>query len=301
MKDEKENVILAVGKIAVDGYYDYQQIRISQKNRVRDIIRRKIEGIPLDMPEEKIEESDRTYNEKFKDKNLPKFLGELVLDGKITDAEKQYIEKLYGISAETEKTEGHYKVLMDQYLQEEELWYGWLSKIRGISSVLGSNLLKNLGYCENYEYVSSLWRHTGFDPDGAKGLAGATVGEDGKKHIHYSPKLKTMVWKIADSFFKQRTQPYRGIYDATKQKELALMEQYGKGVSVPECIDGKTTCKNGKHVEFRAKRKMVKTFLQHYWRNGRLYKDLPITDLYPIAKLGHKHYIPPPFDPFPDK
>jgi hypothetical protein len=271
-KDEKKNVILALGKIAVDGYYDYQQIRISQKNRVRDIVRRKIEGIPLDKPEEKIE--DKKYKEKFKDKNLPKFLGELVLEGKITDIEKQYIEKIYKISAETEKTEMHYKKLMDQYLEEEEIWYGWLSKIKGISGVLGSNLLKNFGYCENYQYVSSLWRHTGFDPAGAKGLAGATVGEDGKKHIHYSPKLKTMVWKISDSFFKQRTPPYRGIYDAVKRKELALMEQYGKGVLVPDHIDGKTTCKNGKHVEFRAKRNMVKIFLQHYWRIGRLYKGL---------------------------
>jgi len=30
------NVIYELGKIAVEGYYDYQQIRIGQKNRVRD-------------------------------------------------------------------------------------------------------------------------------------------------------------------------------------------------------------------------------------------------------------------------
>jgi len=276
--NQDNNVIYELGKIAVEGYYDYQQIRISQKNRVRDVIRRKIEGIPLDKPEEKKE--DKKYDEKFKDKNLPKFLGELVLEGKITDVEKKYIEKLYSISNETERTEENYKSLMDQYLFQEKLWYLWLEKIKGISSVLGSNLLKNFGYCENYQYVSSLWRHCGFDPDGAKGRR---KGET----ISYNPKLKTLVWKIGDSFVKQRTQPYRKIYDGEKSRQHKLMEN-----------ESENAPKSKKHADLRSRRKMVKIFLQHYYLIGRKLKGLSITEPYPFDKLGHKHFISPPSDPF---
>lgn len=278
--DNGNNIIFELGKIAVDGYYDYQQIRISQKNRVRDVIRRKIEGIPFDKPEEKKE--DKKYDEKFKDKNLPKFLGELVLEGKITDLEKQYIEKLFGISTDTAKTEIRYKGLMDQYLQNEKLWYMWLSKIRGISSVLGSNLVKNFGYCENYQYVSSLWRHCGYDPDGAKGRR---KGET----ISYNPKLKTLVWKIGDSFIKQRTPVYRKIYDSEKTRQFKLMEN-----------EAENAPKSKKHADLRARRKMVKIFLQHYYLIGRKFKDLPVSEPYPIDKMGHKHYIEPQFNPFKD-
>jgi len=286
-----DDVIYELGKIAVEGYYDYQQIRVSQKNRVRDIIRRKIEGIPLDKPEEKKE--DKKYDEKFKDKNLPTFLGELVLEGKINDVEKKYIEKLYSISTETKKTENNYKGLMDQYLAQEKLWYLWLEKIKGISSVLGSNLLKNFGYCENYRYVSSLRRHTGFDPDGAKGRKKGEL-------ISYNPKLKTLMWKIADSFVKQRTPVYRKIYDNVKIAEHRLMDKYGKGVVISDFKNNgeKATCKNDKHGDLRARRRTVQIFQEHYWVIGRKMKGLPITDPYPIDKLGHTHYIPPPFDPF---
>lgn len=300
------DIIYELGKIAVEGYYDYQQIRISQKNRVRDVVRRKIEGIPLDKPEEKKEH--KKYDDKFKDKNIFKFLGELVLDGKINDLEKKYIEKLHGISIETEKTETNYKGLMDQYLFQEKLWSLWLEKIRGISSVLGSNLLKNFGYCENYEYVSSLWRHTGFDPDGAKGRK---KGET----ISYNPKLKTLVWKIGDSFMKQRTQPYRRIYDSEKIRQLKLLENAIKKMSEDEKKKWKKLSKKKDarsfldgfnpfapvsllNADFRARRKMVKIFLQHYWIIGRQIKELPITKPYPIDKMGHTHYIEPPFNPF---
>jgi len=275
---KEDNIIFELGKIAVDGYYDYQQIRISQKNRIRDVIRRKIEGIPFDKPEKKKE--DKKYDEKFKDKNISKFLEELAVDEKISDIEKQYIEKLYRISNDSAKTEDRYKLLMDQYLQKEKLWYAWLSKIRGISSILGSNLIKNFGYCENYQYVSSVWRHCGLDPDGAKGR------KKGEK-ISYNPKLKTLAWKIGDSFIKQRTPIYRKIYDNEKIRQLELTNNGAENAP-----------KNKLHADLRARRKMVKIFLQHYYLIGRKFRDLPVSDPYPFEKLGHKHYIEPPFNPF---
>ena len=277
MNDENQ-IIYELGKLATEGYYDYQSIRLAQKNRIRDVVRRKIEGIPLDKPEEKKE--DKKYDEKFKDKNIAKFLGELVLGGKITSDEQEYIEKLFKISVENKKTECRYKALMDLYLKKEKLWYKWLEKIKGISSVLGSNLIKNFGYCETYAHVSSLWRHCGYDPDGAKGRR---KGET----ISYNPKLKTLVWKIGDSFIKQRTQPYRGVYDNEKERQLSLMKN-----------EAENAPKSLMHADLRARRKMVKVFLQHYWKIGRQFKKLPISKPYSIDKLGHSHYIEPPFNPF---
>lgn len=277
-KKEDVNVLYELGRISVDGYYDYQQIRIAQKNRIRDVIRRKIEGIPYDKPEDKKE--DKKFDNKFKDENLSEFLRELVESEKITKIEKDYIEQLYGISKETSKTEEKYKKLMDAYLKNEELWNKWLGKIKGISSVLGSNLMKNFGYCENYQYVSSLWRHCGFDPDGAKGR------QKGEK-IHYNPKLKTLAWKIGDSFVKQRTQPYRDIYDSEKNRQLHLMEN-----------EAENAPKNKLHADLRARRKMVKIFLQHYYLVSRTLKGIEVTKPYPHDRMGHKHFIPPPLCPF---
>lgn len=269
-----------LGKIASDGHDIYQSIRIAQNSRVRDIVRKKIEGIPLDQPEEKKEV--KKYDKKFKDENILKFLDELISEGKITDEEKQYIWKLLDIAKETSKTEKKYKDLMGQSLKKEEIWYGWLEKVKGISSILGSTLVKNFGYCETYPHISSLWRHCGQDPEGAKGR------QKGKK-IFYDPKLKPFIWKIGDSFIKQRTQPYRGIYDREKARQLSLMEN--KAELAPKSL---------LHADRRARRKMVKTFLQHYWKIGRQFKKLPISKPYAFDKLGHSHYIEPPFNPFKD-
>jgi len=278
--NNSNTISLEFGELAADGYNAYQSIRIAQNSRVRDIIRKKIEGIPLDQPEEKKE--TKKYDKKFKDENILKFLDELISDGKITDSEKQYIWKLLNISNETSKTEKNYKKLMDQFLKKEKIWYMWLEKVKGISSVLGSNLVNNFGYCEKYNHVSSLWRHCGYDPDGAKGRR---KGET----ISYNPKLKTFVWKIGDSFIKQRTQPYRGIYDSEKKRQLRLMEN-----------EAELAPKSLLHADKRARRKMVKTFLQHYWIICRQIKKLPISKPYAFDKMGHSHYIEPPFNPFKD-
>ena len=273
-----ENLIYELGKISVDSYYDYQSIRIAQKNRIRDIVRRKIEGIPLDKPEEKKE--DKKFDDKFKDENIAKFLQDLVKEKKITKLEKSYIENLFQASNETAQTENRYKKLMDQYLSEEILWNEWLSKIKGISSVLGANIIKNFGYCETYRYVSSLWRHTGFDPDGAKGRV------KGEK-IHYNPKLKTLMYKIGDSFIKQRTEPYRTIYDNEKDRQLVLAIN-----------EAENAPKSRLHADLRARRKMVKIFMQHLYLVGRTLKGLPVAKPYPHDRLGHKHFIPPSDCPF---
>jgi hypothetical protein len=328
----KESIIYDAGKVAIEGYYDYQDIRISQQNRIRDVIRRKIEGIPLDKPEEKKEKS---FAKEFTDKELGKLLRKLSKEEKITKGESEYLEKLWSISVETKKLENRYKILMDEYLSIEPIWCEWLKDIKGISSVLGSSLIKNFGYCEiiisentigddekpktgemigretgdkkefekawklyqnnpelhhrsGYPYISSLWKHCGLDPDGAKGRKKGEI-------LHYNPKLKTLAWKIADSFVKQRTHPYRGIYDNEKVIQQERVYPIGH---LKKNFGGKYKDSDVKltklHVELRARRKMIKIFLQHYWLVGRTLKGLPVSMPYQFEKLGHKSFIPPP-------
>jgi len=268
------DVFFELGRIAVGGYYDYQEIRISQRNRIRDIIRRKIEGIPLDKPEEKKEDKD--FLKRYSDEKLGYYLNVLVRRGEITEYEREYLLSLINLSRETEKIEDKYKHLMEEYIKQEPIWEEWLKNIKGISIVLTSNLLKTFGYCENFKYVSSIWRYCGLDPDGAKGR------RHGEK-IHYNPKAKTLSWKIGDSFIKQRTQPYRQIYDSEKQRQLNLIEE---GVE--------NAPKNKLHADLRARRKMVKVFYQHYYVVARTLKGLTVTKPYAYDKLGHKNIVPPP-------
>ena len=56
------------GRIVAGAYYDFQAIRLSTKNRVRDIIRKKAEDIPFDAVEEKKEK--KTYDKAYADKHL---------------------------------------------------------------------------------------------------------------------------------------------------------------------------------------------------------------------------------------
>jgi hypothetical protein len=228
----------------------------------------------MDKPEEKKEQ--KQYTKKYTDDQIKKYLRKLLSEEKITEYEYNYLLHVIKLAVETEKTENQYKQLMMRYIEHEPIWTEWLQHIKGISTILTSNLIKTFGYCENFKYVSSIWRYCGLDPEGAKGR------RHGEK-IHYNPKAKTLSWKIADSFIKQRTQPYRQIYDNEKQRQLTLMEQ-----------EADNAPKNKLHADLRARRKMVKIFYQHYYVVARTLKGMTVTKPYQHTKLGHTQLIPPP-------
>ena len=321
-KNIKKDVVINPQIIASEGYKDYQKIRINQNNRIRDVVRRKIEKIPMDHPEEKKERKE--YLKKFQDKEIIKYLYKLKSKDKITKYEFDYISKLLGIAKETYQTEQNYKKLMDRFLKKEDIWKDWLIKIKGISSVLGSELLRRFGYCENYVYVSKLWCHTGMSPDGAKGKK---KGEG----ICYNPLLKTFVFNIGESLIRQNSPYYKDFYNSCKEKELIKSYSFDiddKNNIVGDVLDCDIGCfkdgtklKNDNYAKFvkeakrlgvekvnirlsdghahsRARRKMIKVFLQHYWVVSRKIKGLPLTLPYQFDKLDHKTYDMPPFCPF---
>ena len=98
-------------------------------------------------------------------------------------------------------------------------------------------------------------------------------------NLFYDNRLKSELHLVRVQFVMQRTPVYRDQYDIEKARLLI------RGGRTP------------RHIDFMAKRKIIKIFLGHLWKAWRLSEGLPITDPYPIAHLdNHQHYIEPEFE-----
>jgi hypothetical protein len=267
-----------------------QQIRIGTLNRVRDVIRKKNEGIKFDVVEDKKTEEDKKkqkFDKKYNDTNLPKLLESLLKTEKIKNDEYAYIEKCLSMTDKSKQVENQYERLMKEYIQLEPIYVLFLSKVRGIGDVLSANLIKEFGYCERYENVSKLWAHTGNSVLNGKSPK-KRKGED----INFSPRLRTMTWKISDCLMKQNAGIYRQIYESEKNKQSErvfekgeLLEMFGK----PYKED--STKLLLLHSHNRALRKMRKMFLSHYWACSRELSGLSCRPLYVDEKLHHQNII----------
>jgi len=302
-------ILKELGRIVAGAYYDHQQVRITEMHRVRDIIRKKIEGIKAGEVEKKKDKSEKFQN-KFKDREIPKYLNQLIMEGELTEKERDYITRVLKVHKDAEKHEEEYKKLMMEFVENEPIYTEFLQHIIGISAVLSSNLIKEFGYCENAPYISSLWKYCGMhvvDGEAPKRKRG--------KQLDFNLRLRALCWKIADSFIKQRTPFYRGIYDKEKARQNELLESALGKMSDEEKkefekIKGKGTEEkkrkfmdkfdkkaplSKKHAEMRARRKMVKIFLAHYWQASKELSQVVeetqvnIAKPYVQAKLKHKH------------
>src|SRR3989344_1786888 len=89
---------------AVIGYNQFQQARISYMGMIRDFVRRRSLGIPLDAVESKKEK--KKYDKAFSYQKLPGHIQRLQQEGKITDEEKFKLDILMDQAAKTAKVEG---------------------------------------------------------------------------------------------------------------------------------------------------------------------------------------------------
>ena len=103
--------------------------------------------------------------------------------------------------------------------------------------------------------------------------------------LDWNPRLRVLAWRIGDSMIKQRTPYYRDIYDLEKERQCYLMR-----------TEAENAPKNKLHADLRARRKMVKIFLAHYWYVCRKIKRLETRPPYVQEKLGHKHIVMPVFN-----
>jgi glutamyl-tRNA reductase len=116
---EENQTIKEIGREVAGAFYDYQAVRLSSMNRIRDVIRKRSEGIAFDAVEKKIDKEKKTYDKKYNDKALPSTINKMKEEGKITDKEYDYIQKSLKLSDESQKIEAFYKTMMMEYVQQE--------------------------------------------------------------------------------------------------------------------------------------------------------------------------------------
>ena len=182
--------------------------------------------------------------------------------------------------------------------------WGWLRSIKGLRA--GGEAAKLLAQIDDvalFATVSKLWAFAGWAVDDEGGVQRLKKGAVAP----YNRDLKAVCWRIADLFVKHRAPVYREAYDSYKKddrrKHPNVICQNCGSIFAPD-IKKCPGCKRGNgnynlfycdaHIDSRARRKVAKLFLSHVWLKWREFEELPVSDPYVVAVLGHTNIIPPP-------
>lgn len=177
----------------------------------------------------------------------------------------------------------------------------WAMSIVGIGPVISAGLLAHIDI-EKAPTVGHIWRFAGLDP---------TTTWEKKQKRPWNAKLKTLCWKIGESFVKVSNREgdiYGKVYQARKELEAERNEAGQFAEQAKAKLErfkiGKATeayghYSSGKlppaHIHARAKRYAVKLFLSHWHDKAyRVQFGKAPPNPYPIEHLGHAHVIPPP-------
>lgn len=246
-----------LARIAVGGYLDAQEQRKAMMNRIRDIVRKKNEGIPFDQVEEEKDEQD--YAAKYADDELADLIEELLADDILTQHEYDYLQRILNTANSAISMENEYEKVME-LTEAEPIYHEWLTDVYGISTTLAAQLIHRFGYCgparivntetgdvlaheeedgfgavidlkpratsesdiavRGFPRPSNLWSYAGLAP-GQERRRGEQTGFD--------PDAKTLVWNVATSMVNQgsnsryRTNFYDP-YKARQEEKMAAVE-----------------------------------------------------------------------------
>ncbi len=280
------NLKQIIMRLSAVGYEEIQEVRKSLYSQMRDILRKKNEGIDFDVVENKkgIKKFDKQYN----DAKLEPLLKKLEKEGKILPDESHYLEDIFVVQIPLiNSLEKEYKKKMRELVKDEDIYIEFLDKVKGIKEILSAKLIKGLGDCSRFDNISKLWAYcgqavvNGKSPKRTKGIT-----------IHYNPKMKSLTWVVSDCLMKSNKGYYRRVYNLDKIKQLAriypvgeLFKKYGKPYKNSDVNLSKG------HIHNRALRKMRKRFLSHYWEASRELIGLPTIKTYVAGILGHNHII----------
>lgn len=172
----------------------------------------------------------------------------------------------------------------------------WMRDIDGIGPIIAAGLL---AYIDIHKATTAgcVWRFAGLDP--------TQKWEKGQKRP-FNAALKTLCWKIGESFVKvkgKETDIYGKIYEQRKilEEEYNNSGQYKDQAAeyiksfpahAQKAIYLKGMLPQG-HLHSRAKRYAVKLFLAHLHEVWRRHEGLDVPAPYAIAILGHAHKIEP--------
>ena len=104
--------------------------------------------------------------------------------------------------------------------------------------------------------------------------------------IFYNPRLKTLMWKIASSFEKQKSEKsfYRRIYEEQKNYYTNREDLLAP---ITDKVPGAKL-----HVQLMTLQFVSKRFLSDLWLFWRRMEGLPVTKPYSHDILGHSSYTP---------
>jgi hypothetical protein len=177
----------------------------------------------------------------------------------------------------------------------------WAYDQVGIGPVIAAGLSAHVKI-EKADTVSALWKFAGQAPGFDRKVRG--------QKLCYNARLKTLCWKIGESFVKvsgKEGAVYGKLYLQFKGEEIRRNEagQYAEAakrelerkkfrqedsVTKKRLLAGQLS--DG-HLHARAKRRAVKIFLSHFWVKGREALGLPVSLPYAMQILGHDGMIEP--------
>ena len=241
---DRKRFMLELGSLVVAQFYMIQEARIKSYNRLRNIIFLKENGIDMCSVQDKKEIKD--YAREYADDKLFDKLETI----EMTNDERKYTQEIHGIILSLEKQERELTKSVSSWIRSEPVWTEYLQYVKGIGPLLTAMLLYYFGYCEKARYSSNLWKYAGIALDINGNTQKLTQGE----RASYNPKVKTFVWRICTSLIMHGNKFYRRVYDNEKEKQVNMLKNSLPGA--PASL---------KNADLRARRKMAKMFLSHYY------------------------------------
>jgi hypothetical protein len=221
-----------------------------------------------------------------------------IMQAKAADKAEEANETIKWLAAIDKKLEDEIAKRLEEYTKGHPMG-AYLRSVHGIGPIIAAGLLAHIDI-EKCPTVGHIYQFAGIAGDGQK------PWEKGELRPH-NAKLRTLCWKIGQSFMKAGGY-YGDIYRARKEYEVANNERGDLAGRAAEALEKKKYGKDtdayknysvGRlppaHLDARARRYAVKLFLAHFWEvwyETHFGKKPPLP--YPIAHLGHAHYIPAP-------
>ena len=205
-------------------------------------------------------------------------------------------ETIAFFSGQMETLESQVKSVLDVFSASDPLGQ-WARSVVGIGPVIAAGLLAHIDIAKAPSY-GNVWSFAGLNP--------TVKWEKGQKRP-WNASLKTLCWKIGESFVKVSGRDdafYGRVYAEAKVRYCEENDRGAYSEAAAASLAAKRIGKDteafkaysvGKlppaHVHARAKRYAVKLFLSHYWERGRVLAGLPVPEPYPVAHMGHAHRI----------
>jgi hypothetical protein len=181
----------------------------------------------------------------------------------------------------------------------------WSKSIMGIGPVIAAGLIAHIDIAKA-PTVGHIWRFAGLDP---------SVAWNRSEKRPWNASLKTLTWKIGESFVKvsgHDEDVYGHVYvqrkaEETAKNERGLFAEQARAklerFKIGKDTDAYKAYSHGRlppaHLHARAKRYAVKLFLSH-WHHVAYeaqFKTAPPKPYILTPEGGHAHYMPPPHWP----